>query len=979
MDKYNTFIPFSFDGKKVSFTQEAIHIFGKSNNPFIICVYGLPGSGKSSLINRLLTKSYDQGPMVAQDGPKSITTHFNCVGPINISDFQNTWGISGNMKNDYDLFFIDSVGFNAIDSTFEQEKDILYASISISTIASVELWVQKGRSNQVISDVSSHISLSNAIFKQFGKNIINPYVGLIFNDIYSPENISNHVSESTITKSICQSLTQVRDKPFISFQKSENNRQEYMKSLEDVAKYICRKVGGVKYWPNMLCLFNDTSESLKDVKSFDSLKHYSFDFSNVWNNYRKERVNTAEYNTMMKTEELIIQYCERIRNKIINEKQDSIEIMSIVNDIRDKSMEVFFNYIENLNLNDSNEESEIMIYTTKVMKNIKIQIENQAIIKIEGTLFDIGKEICYKLQNLANDVYDQKYPSIVYDIRNKPIEDFKEYTEDKLSEMMTTYEMKANNIYCNSYDSTTVEMIGQQLIFHTAFNMNNEYLLQKRYNYQKKIQEEDEIFKIEVENEKKRYEEEKTRIIENNQNEINEMKKKIEESLNKYQSYIKELEHIMIEEMNEYQTKQLNFKMETIEMRNNIQREHQNQMMNYLIILSEFHSKEYQFLSDQMLASTSLIMETNECQHQMTRILNSYETHFAKNEIIHFTNQRANDIQRLIIQESNNIKILVHEEANRINQNIHYESNLIHKHIENINTIINNHIDHATNEINQNINIVGNGIHQHLNDVDSGIHQHLSAVDSGFHQHLNKVETGLHHHISNVDSGLHQHLNQTENNINHNIKQQSNYIMREIKVNRVNFNQRFDDMKRYNSKRFNQIQKANRYYHHRQMIEHHRTQNQIYEFHEEQTKWNSETTNQLKEINKDLKEGFEIKKEEETSIEPYVGSSFTIGPLTMESENGVGGLQLKCFGGKIGITTDGELRLGYEISGGGSAGVGVEGSMGQDLVFSLFKGPSVETTMKGGITAGAGGQFMGTGLEAKVGGGLKTTTKKKLI
>lgn len=53
--------------------------------------------------------------------------------------------------------------------------------------------------------------------------------------------------------------------------------------------------------------------------------------------------------------------------------------------------------------------------------------------------------------------------------------------------------------------------------------------------------------------------------------------------------------------------------------------------------------------------------------------------------------------------------------------------------------------------------------------------------------------------------------------------------------------------------------------------------------------------------------------------------------------------------------------------------------MGQDLVFSLFKGPSVETTMKGGITSGAGGQIMGTGLEAKVGGGLKKTTKKKLI
>jgi hypothetical protein len=125
------FLFFTYDEKILHLTNIARINIESSKNPSIIMFCGPTRVGKSETASRLISgiNGIKGNVFKSQGGLEPCTMEFLCFGPVNSKLFAEKFGIEVNdPKEEYDIFFVDTEGLNAI---LDQTKWVKYGLICL--------------------------------------------------------------------------------------------------------------------------------------------------------------------------------------------------------------------------------------------------------------------------------------------------------------------------------------------------------------------------------------------------------------------------------------------------------------------------------------------------------------------------------------------------------------------------------------------------------------------------------------------------------------------------------------------------------------------------------------------------------------------------------------------------------------------------------------------------------------------------------
>ena len=154
-------------------SDDFITILENSNNPHIICVYGIARIGKSTKLNQIIhgikSNNYFKltGPFETKlEIHTTQTKGCDFYGPIKVKDLierndidlNEIEGFDKNMLND-DLFFVDTEGLKSID---EGTKTCIVGILTILQIASIKILYMPTLENEKFEEVAKNSKLSKS-------------------------------------------------------------------------------------------------------------------------------------------------------------------------------------------------------------------------------------------------------------------------------------------------------------------------------------------------------------------------------------------------------------------------------------------------------------------------------------------------------------------------------------------------------------------------------------------------------------------------------------------------------------------------------------------------------------------------------------------------------------------------------------------------------------------------------------------------
>ena len=155
-------------------SDDFITILEKSNNPHIICVYGIARIGKSTKLNQIIhgVKSNNYFKLTGPFETKleihtTQTKGCDFYGPIKVKDLierndidlNEIESLDKNMLND-DLFFVDTEGLKSID---KGTKTCIVGILTLLQIASIKILYMSNLENETFDEAAKNSKLSNIL------------------------------------------------------------------------------------------------------------------------------------------------------------------------------------------------------------------------------------------------------------------------------------------------------------------------------------------------------------------------------------------------------------------------------------------------------------------------------------------------------------------------------------------------------------------------------------------------------------------------------------------------------------------------------------------------------------------------------------------------------------------------------------------------------------------------------------------------
>jgi hypothetical protein len=156
-----------FDGTEFKFSFAFNKALENSPNAFIVMCVGLARSGKSSLLNHLITNNIEgRQPFPAFAGAFPVTQKFQFCGPLKFGDLSRIHAQDFSGTSDPDLFLIDCEGLASLAGTSPGLPKALFA---LGQISSVIILVVKGSVTvDVINDYGALLAFTRAFSREVG-------------------------------------------------------------------------------------------------------------------------------------------------------------------------------------------------------------------------------------------------------------------------------------------------------------------------------------------------------------------------------------------------------------------------------------------------------------------------------------------------------------------------------------------------------------------------------------------------------------------------------------------------------------------------------------------------------------------------------------------------------------------------------------------------------------------------------------------